>query len=110
MHPDRSGGLGFVLGIGKAFAPVLLGQGVLMAGSFANRIFITGAKLTDFKMDIAALLLLMLASVLAPLLVFVPGPPSPGARACGNTGRWHSATRASLTTSGCGAVRRWGSR
>jgi hypothetical protein len=71
-HPDRAGSLGFLSIITQAFAPLLAGQGVLLAGVMANKIFYAGAKLIDFKMEIVALVVVMLFFVLAPLLVFVP--------------------------------------
>jgi hypothetical protein len=52
--------------------PLMLAQGTLLAGMIANRIFYTGAHLTDFKVDIAGVVLVALALVLAPLLVFSP--------------------------------------
>src|SRR6266487_2483480 len=48
-HPDRSGGLGFLAVLSYAFAPLLLGQGALLAGMMANRIFYAGGKLPEFK-------------------------------------------------------------
>jgi hypothetical protein len=72
MHPDHNGGIGFISGIGHAFAPLLLAQGALLAGMIANHIFFEGAKLTAFKLDIAAFVAIMVGVVLAPLLVFVP--------------------------------------
>ena len=71
-HPDRAGGLGFLSIITQAFAPLLLGQGVVLAGVMANKIFYAGGKLIDFKMEIIALVIVMLFFVIAPLLVFVP--------------------------------------
>ena len=71
-HPDYAGGLGFLGNISQAFAPLLAGQGVLLAGVMANKIFYAGAKLVDFKMEVVALLAVMLFFVLGPLLVFVP--------------------------------------
>jgi len=71
-HPDRAGGLGFLGGITQAFAPLLAAQGVVLAGVMANKIFYAGAKLIDFKMELVALLAVMIFFVLAPLLVFVP--------------------------------------
>jgi hypothetical protein len=71
-HPDRCGGLGFLASVCPAFAPVLLAQGALLAGTFANKIFFTGAKLPQFKMEIIVLVAWMLFSVLGPLLVFMP--------------------------------------
>jgi hypothetical protein len=74
-HPDRLGGLGFLSRIGYAFAPLLVAQGTLLAGMFANRIFFEGAKLTDFKLETFTFVAAMVSVVLAPLLVFV-GPLS----------------------------------
>ncbi len=72
IHPDRAGGLGFLSTITYAFAPLLAGQGVLLAGVMANKIFYAGAKLTDFKLELLAMVIMMLFFVLAPLLVFTP--------------------------------------
>lgn len=72
LHPDRAGGLGFLSGITYAFAPLLAGQGVMLAGVMANKIFYTGAKLTDFKLELLAMVIMMLFFVVAPLLVFTP--------------------------------------
>ena len=71
-HPDRAGGLGFLSTVTYAFAPLLAGQGVLLAGVMANKIFYAGAKLTDFKIELLAMVIMMLFFVLAPLLVFTP--------------------------------------
>jgi hypothetical protein len=71
-HPDRAGSLGFLAIITQAFAPLLAGQGVMLAGVMANKIFYAGARLVDFKMEIVALVTVMLFFVVAPLLVFVP--------------------------------------
>ncbi|MET1083326.1 MAG: hypothetical protein ABWY12_09810 [Burkholderiales bacterium] len=71
-HPDRAGGLGFLSTVTHAFAPLLAGQGVLLASVMANKIFYAGAKLTDFKLELLAMVIMMLFFVLAPLLVFTP--------------------------------------
>jgi len=72
IHPDRAGGLGFLSTVTYAFTPLLAGQGVLLAGVIANKIFYAGAKLTDFKLELLAMVIMMLFFVLAPLLVFTP--------------------------------------
>ena len=72
IHPDRAGGLGFLSVVAYAFAPLLAGQGVLLAGVMANKIFYAGAKLTDFKLELLAMVIMMLFFVLGPLLVFIP--------------------------------------
>jgi hypothetical protein len=71
-HPDRAAGLGFLGLSSAAFAPLLLAQGVMLAGLIADRIFFAGAKLTDFKMEILGGVAVLLLLVLGPLLVFSP--------------------------------------
>ena len=70
MHPDRCGGLGFLGTVSYSFAPVLMAQGALLAGTFANRIFYAGGKLPEFRMEIFGLVAVMVFAVLGPLLVF----------------------------------------
>jgi hypothetical protein len=71
-HPDRAGGLGFLANVSHAFAPLLVAQGVLLAGLMANHMFFAGAKLPQFKLELTALVALALFFVLGPLLVFIP--------------------------------------
>lgn len=71
-HPDRAGGLGFLAGTAHALAPLLVAQSATVAGVLASRIFFAGATLTQFKMEIAGLFILLVAMALGPLLVFGP--------------------------------------
>ena len=71
-HPDRAGGLGFLGTSSRAFQFLLMAQGTVVAGVFANAIFFAGAKLPQFKLEIAGVVLLLLLFVLGPLLAFVP--------------------------------------
>jgi len=71
-HPDRAAGLGFLGVSSTAFAPLLMAHGALLAGLIANPIFFAGAKLTDFKMEIIGVVVILLLIVLGPLLVFSP--------------------------------------
>ena len=71
-HPDCAGGLGFLSNTVYAFVPLALAHGALLAGMFGNRIFYTGAKLTDFKMETAAIIIFLFCVVIGPLLVFAP--------------------------------------
>ena len=80
-HPDRNGGLGFLGMVSYAFAPVLLAQGAVLAGTLANRIFYAGAALPEFKVELIALVALMVFAILGPLLVF--GPQLAAARRAG---------------------------
>ncbi len=71
-HPDRCGGLGFLSVVSQSFAPVLAGQGALLAGLMANRIFYTGATLAAFKLELTGLVAVMLLMIIGPMLVFLP--------------------------------------
>jgi hypothetical protein len=71
-HPDRAGGLGFLANIVYAFAPVLIAQGAILSGMMANRILYDGARLPDFKLEMFFMVAFLLATVLGPLLVFIP--------------------------------------
>ena len=71
-HPDRAGGLGFLGAVAYAFSPVLLAQGVIMAGTIASKIFYAGATLPEFKVELIGLAAVMVFAILAPLLVFAP--------------------------------------
>jgi len=69
-HPDRVGGLGFLANTAYAFAVVAVALGALLAGQLANRIIYLGAELTQFKAEIAALVVFLLCAFLGPLMVF----------------------------------------
>jgi len=69
-HPDRSGGLGFLGNVVFALAPFLLAHSVLIAGYIANRIFYQGARLPDFKLEIAAIAVFLNLIALGPLFIF----------------------------------------
>jgi hypothetical protein len=71
-HPDRCGGLGFLAFAGQAFSPVLAAQGMILAGLIADKVFFAGAKLLDFRFQIAGLVAFMLLAVLGPLMLFSP--------------------------------------
>jgi hypothetical protein len=71
-HPDHVGGLGFLSNTAYAFTPLAVAHGGLVAGYIANRIFYLGASLPQFKIEIAALVVLLLCMVFGPFLVFTP--------------------------------------
>lgn len=71
-HPDRSGGLGFLGQVGYTFAPVLVAQGALVAGTIADRIFYAGATLPQFKLELVGVVAVVVFVVLGPMLVFAP--------------------------------------
>jgi len=71
-HPDRAGGLGFLAGSLRAFMPIIVAHGALVAGQLANRIFYAGAKLPDFMLEISYVAAFLVAVFLGPLMVFSP--------------------------------------
>jgi len=71
-HPDRAGGLGFLSSSLYAFIPLATAAGTSLVAPLADRIFYAGARLPDFKMEIAAGVALLVAVFVGPLLVFVP--------------------------------------
>lgn len=71
-HPDHVGGLGFLANTVYAFMPLAVAHGAMLAGLIANRIFYGGGILTEFKPEIAAIVVFLLVLVLLPLLVFAP--------------------------------------
>lgn len=71
-HPDQAGGLGFLSTAVLSFAPLLFGQGALLAGWIAGRIFFEGARLPQFTLELVVAVIVLLFFMLGPLLVFVP--------------------------------------
>jgi len=71
-HPDSLGGLSFISGQVYAFTILAVAHGAMLAANLANRIFFLGAALTEFKVEIALVVIFMLCVVLCPLLVFAP--------------------------------------
>jgi len=69
-HPDRSGGLGFLSNVLYAFIALALAYGAVLSGNLASRILYAGAKLPDFKFQIAAAVILLVLIFVGPLLVF----------------------------------------
>jgi hypothetical protein len=71
LHGDRAGGLGFLELSASSFAPVLLAQTTYLALVVGNQIWHQGARLTEFRLEIAVFLVMLLLFVLAPLTFFV---------------------------------------
>lgn len=72
IHPDRAAGLGFLGGSSEVFAPLLMANGAAVAGLISNHILYSGAKLTDFQLEILGLVAFQLFIVLGPLMAFTP--------------------------------------
>lgn len=71
LHPDGMGGIGFLSGITRAFAPILFAQGALLAGTLANTILFEGEVLTSFYVEVVTFTAAVVFVVVGPLLVFV---------------------------------------
>jgi len=71
-HPDYLGGLSFISGQVYAFTVLAVAHGALLAGNLANRIFFLGATLTEFKIEIAVVVIFMMCVILGPMLFFAP--------------------------------------
>lgn len=71
-HPDQLGGLGFLGNTVYAFSVLLIAHGAMVAAQIANRIFFVGARLPEFKTEIAVMLAFLMVIVFGPLLVFSP--------------------------------------
>lgn len=72
LHPDGAGGLGFLSNTLNAMAPVLLAQSVAVAGVIAGQILHQGMPLNSFRLEIAAVVVLLLVIGLLPLVFFMP--------------------------------------
>jgi hypothetical protein len=71
-HPDRAGGLNFLGTASYAFAPILVAQGSVLAGMFADRVVLERQPFLDFKVTAASLAIFWVLALLAPLAAFTP--------------------------------------
>jgi len=71
-HPDHLGGLGMLSNTVYAFTVLLMAHGAMLAAQIAGRILFLGAKLPEFTMEIASMVIFLLCVVFGPLLVFGP--------------------------------------
>jgi len=105
-HPDRVGGLGFLSSTVYAFVPLAVAHGALLAGLLANRIFFVGNALTQYKAEIAVLVIFVLCIVLGPCWCSRRGWLRRSAWAIGNMEHWPSVMCASSMPNGSAAARR----
>jgi hypothetical protein len=69
-HPDRVGGLGFLIMGTQVFALFAMAHGALLAGWLSTRVVIAKASLTEFKGEIVAIVAFVLFLTIAPLTAF----------------------------------------
>ncbi len=70
LHPDGNGGIGFLAGVTRAFAPLLFAQGVLLTGTLANTILYEGEVLTSFYVEVVLFVAFVVFIIIAPLFLF----------------------------------------
>lgn len=70
LHPDRTGGLGFLNTSVFAFAPILVANTSLLSAMVAQRIWHEGAALPQFKMEILGVVVVLMLLVLLPQTFF----------------------------------------
>lgn len=71
-HPDGAGGLGFLAGLPRIFAPVVLGTSAVVAARWAHEVVYHGLDVSALRLPMIGFVLLMVVIVCVPLLVFVP--------------------------------------
>jgi hypothetical protein len=71
-HPDRAGGIRFLGNSSYGFAPILVAQGVLLAGYIADRVLYGGRSLMSFKVEAAFVVGFFVLFILGPLIMFTP--------------------------------------
>jgi hypothetical protein len=71
-HPDRTGGFSFVSETTRALTVFAAAHGALLSGYIATRIFSGGKVLTDFTLETAVMIALVLTVTLLPTLAFTP--------------------------------------
>jgi hypothetical protein len=71
LHPDASCGLGFLGGSPFALLPLLLAHTTTLAGVIGGRLWHEGMKLTEFQLEIAGSVALLMAAALLPLTFFM---------------------------------------
>jgi hypothetical protein len=69
-HPDHCGGLAFLTWGQASFAPVLAAVSTVLSGSLSAEVLYAGASINSLKYHVAVFVVLALALLLAPLLVF----------------------------------------
>ena len=72
LHPDRTGGLGFLNTSVFAFVPVLVAETSLLSAMIAQRIWHEGATLPQFKIEILGAVGFLMLLVLLPQTFFTP--------------------------------------
>ncbi len=68
-HPDRMGGLRFAMASLRAFSPVAFALAVGISGTIAERVIVSGQKVTEFVPVIGVVVVVLLLLFIGPLFV-----------------------------------------
>lgn len=71
-HPDRMGGLGFMVSAVGGIVVFAAAHGTLLAGHLLTRIVSLKASLIEYRMEVVAMVILVLVITLGPLMVLAP--------------------------------------
>lgn len=71
-HSDRVAGIGFLNKCAYSFSFGLMAQGALLSGYIAGQVMHFGGDPRAYKLEAAGMLIIVMASVLAPLALFAP--------------------------------------
>ena len=71
-HPDRTGGMGFLVPLPAAFALWTMAIASVIASQWAHQLLYHGATIDSFKLPLVVFVITMCVLVLAPLFVFLP--------------------------------------
>ncbi len=71
-HPDRHGGLGFLSLSLTGFVPLAFAVSIAAGANWRATILLHRAHVSDFKLEAAALLILITLTAVGPLLFFLP--------------------------------------
>jgi len=72
MHPDRVGGLGFLDRVPLVYSPFIFSVSAVMAGAWSHDVFYHSVAVPSLYVQMATLLVVLVAVGLAPMLVFSP--------------------------------------
>jgi len=72
IHPDRAGGIGFLVEYLHIITPFIFAVSTLSAGGIAGKIFFEGTPLYNFRFTIFSNVLATVIVTISPLLLFTP--------------------------------------
>jgi len=72
IHPDRTGGIGFLVDYLHLITPFVFALSTLSAGGILDKIFFEGTPLYDFRINIFSYVVSVVLITVSPLLLFMP--------------------------------------